>query len=190
MSLKGRIEVMAGILAFFAAAGCEIRNCEHVANCEDPGSEKRGGRDEHVQCVAYCGRINVCGGPRADDFDGCVSACEERFRALPEETAALCSCATYSMCSDVNEGRCSAAPPDPSGGAGGVSSGSGGDSSSAGGITSAGGGYSTGGTPSTGGTSSGTGAAGTVVDAGAGTPCAHDCDCPAYETCISGVCAR
>jgi hypothetical protein len=185
MSFKGRMEVIAGILAFFAGAGCEINHCETGANCED--EDKRGVGDERSQCVAYCGRISVCGGPRADNLEGCIDACEQRFRALPEETAALCACAPRSACSDVNEGRCSEGSPGSGAGAGGsgVASGAGGTASGAGG------GYSAGGNSSTGGASAGTGSSGGAsVDAGhgSGTPCVRDCDCPANETCIAGFC--
>jgi hypothetical protein len=192
MSFKGRIEVLAGIFALFAGAGCDIRHCEGAAKCDDMDDLDRPGRDEHPQCISYCGRINLCGGPRGEDIEGCISACEERFRLLPDETAALCACAPQSSCSDVNEGRCSA-PPGPGGSSsGGASSGTGGVASGSGGNPPAAGGASSmGGTSSSGGT--GTGAAGGApVDAGpaSGTPCVRDCDCPATETCIGGFCGR
>lgn len=132
-------------------SGCNIENCEQGADCTDD-VEKWEPPDSRgtQQCLAYCNRLNVCGAPQAEDFDGCVAACEVRFEKLPRETAELCACITESRCEDAIDGRCTP-PGDGAGGSHGGGAGQGGSSTS-------GGSSSTGGsTSSTGGSSNGSG---------------------------------
>jgi len=192
-----------GMTMALTLPGCEISNCEKGAFCGD-GNAGAGSREEHEQCIAYCGRVSVCGGAQADDFDECVEGCEDRFEVLPEATAELCRCAEQSTCEDVNEGRCSDPDTGGSGGssAGGSSTGgahaTGGSSaggSSAGGSSA--GGSSAGGAPSTGGSggaqcpTGGTSSGGTDAGGagGEGAACSCDCDCTAPQTCVEGYCA-
>jgi hypothetical protein len=202
-----------GMAMALTLPGCEISNCEKGAFCGD-GNDGAGSREEHEQCIAYCGRVSVCGGSQADDFDECVEGCEDRFEVLPELTAELCRCAEWSTCEDVNEGRCS--DPDTGGSGGSSAGGSSAGGSSAGGSSAGGssaggssagdssaggssssGGSSAGGSPSTGGSggaqcpTGGTSSGGTDAGGagGEGAACDCDCDCTAPQTCVEGYCA-
>jgi hypothetical protein len=187
MSRNKLLGVGMGLIVFFAGSGCEIHTCEEGAKCagRDDELDLRGNEpgDQQVQCIGYCARVNVCGGPRADDLDACVAACRGRFSVLPEETAKLCACAAHSSCSDVVEGRCSERPTSAGG-----STGAGGDTSGAGGVpTGAGGSVS----PGAGGSSStvpDAGSSGGQSSGGSGAECSRDCDCPAPENCVAGFC--
>jgi hypothetical protein len=195
-----------GMALALTLPGCEISNCEKGAFCGD-GNDGAGSHEEHEQCIAYCGRVSVCGGSQADDFDECVEGCEDRFEVLPELTAELCRCAEWSTCEDVNEGRCS--DPDTGGSGGSSAGGSSAGGSSAGGAhltggssaggssaggSSAGGAHATGGSSSSGGASAGgapstggsggaqcptggTSSGGTDAGGAGGEGAACDCDC-------------
>ena len=148
----------AAVSTLFAAAACEIHNCEEGALCNEDWKDP----DAHrAECTMYCGRLSVCGAAQARNFDDCLDACQERYQRLPEETRYLCACAERSSCGDVTEGRCS--EPSGSGGScnscgnGGAPSGNGGASPAMGGETS-------------------------------GATCEAACDCPATQNCVAGHC--
>lgn len=121
MSIRTTILSLAGFVLLAAGSGCEISHCERGAVCSDFNEDDEaaaGERDPRALCTAYCDRLDVCGGPQAEDFDDCVDACEKRFERTPERTRELCECAEWSRCADVVEGRCT----DPAPGSGGTSS--------------------------------------------------------------------
>jgi len=147
-------------------SGCNIENCEQGADCTEDGDDLGPpDRGESQQCLGYCNRLNVCGAPQAEDFDGCVAACEVRFEKLPKETAALCACIVESRCEDAIEGHCTP-PGDGAGGshASGGGAGTGGSSSTTGGASSTGGSSS-----ATGGSSNGSGGGGGSTGGASGT---------------------
>jgi hypothetical protein len=184
MSLRMTIATGAAAVGLIMGVGCNISTCEEGSDCDgDWDKDHENVAEETEKCTVYCGRVSVCGGHQAGDFDGCVSSCEKRFEALPDETARICACAEWSSCSDVNEGRCSEEPSGSGGSAscpGGCNTGSGGSSSSAG--------SSSGGTASSGGAASGGSGAGGEAGANPGIPCTGDCDCAGGTICIAGYC--
>jgi hypothetical protein len=162
--------VSTAAVALFAAAACEINNCEEGASCDD----WRGSDSRRAECTNYCARLSVCGAAQGRDFDECIDACQDRYERLPEETHRLCACADASSCGDVTEGRCS----QPSGSGGTCNScGSGGSPTGNGGSSNG-----SGGSPATGGVGSGTGGD------SPGPVCQAACDCPASQNCVAGLC--
>jgi uncharacterized membrane protein YgcG len=164
MSIRVSIVSVGFVCALFSGSGCNIETCEEGAVCGDDSKKDHG---EDKQCAVYCARVTICD-PNAVEFNDCVDTCESGFESDPEATAQLCACAEWSTCSDIVGGHCSAKP-----GTGG---------------TSGSGGSATGGTSAGGTSAGGTGAGGSGAT-DAGTACAHDCDCPAGENCVSGYCA-
>ncbi len=196
MTMRRSVGFLWLFLCAAAAGGCNIRTCEHGADCRENAD---GDGQELRMCKLYCGRLSACGAPQAADFDGCLAACADRFEALPAETWELCACSESSRCADLSEGRCTR--PDPERGPEQPSCPN--ASCSTGGRASGG---NSGGAPSTGGsaqstvsggsTSTGNGGSDASAEMGgtsaAGAPamaCAASCDCPSGQRCLDGYCA-
>jgi hypothetical protein len=165
----------AAAFTLFAAAACEIHNCEEGAWCNDDEPHGDEPQTQHSECTSYCWRLSVCGAPQGRDLDGCVDSCLARYKRLPSETHRLCACAPESTCSDVTEGRCT----DPNAGYGGSPAGVGGSPAGLGGSPSGNGGSP----PASGGSSPGTGGETSGIE------CRVACDCPADQNCVNGYCA-